>query len=149
MIGLRGQHRHPVRLVASLLGLMLLAAACGGGHASAGPSAATQIQNTWTAFFSSKTTVAQKVALLQDGSKFATFIAAEVKNPLAAGLSASVSKVAVHGSTATVTWSVQVGTQKLSPGPGQAVLVAGKWLISEATFCNLAQLEGKPPAGCP
>lgn len=135
------------RFAAGTLALGLLAAACGGS--SSGPSASAQVKTNWQEFFSSKTTTAQKVALLQNGSKFKSFIAAQEKNPLASELTATVTKVSVKGNTATVTWTVQLGTQKLSPGTGEAVLVNGKWLVSQTTFCNLAQLEGKPPAGCP
>lgn len=143
------QSRFPSRsrFSAGALGVALLAAACGGG--SSGPSAASQVKTSWESFFSSKTSTSQKVKLLQNGSKFGSFIAAQEKNPLASELTATVSKVVVKGNTATVTWTVQLGTQKLSPGTGQAVEVNGKWLVSQTTFCNLAQLEGKPPTGCP
>lgn len=131
-------------------GALTLAAAACGGSSGGGPSAQTEVKTNWQAFFSSSTSTAQKVALLQNGSKFAAFIAAEEKNPLASKLSATVTKVVVNGNSATVTWTVKLGAQQFNPGQGVAVKSGGKWLVSEATFCNLAQLEtGKPPTGCP
>lgn len=140
----------PAGLAAVAAAIALAAAACGGGSTPSGPSAQTQVTNNWQAFFSTSTTTSQKVALLQNGSQFANFIAAQEKNPLASKLSATVTKVTVNGNSATVTWTVKLGAQQFNPGQGVAVKVGGKWVVSEATFCNLAQLEtGKPPTGCP
>ena len=66
----------------------LLLAACGGGG---GSSDVTQVKQAWAAFFSTKGSVADHVALLQNGPKFKSVILGFLGNPLASGAKATVS----------------------------------------------------------
>ena len=63
---------------------------------SGGGSAATaQIATNWTTFFNAKTPIAKRVALLQDGQKFASIIKSQAGGGLAASATAKVTKVTV------------------------------------------------------
>jgi len=72
-----------------LLGVVLLLAACGGG----GNSDADQVKQAWTSFFSTKTSVAAHVALLQDGSRFRSVIAGFLGNQLAKSVKEKLSVI--------------------------------------------------------
>jgi hypothetical protein len=113
----------------------------GGSSSSGGAEAA--IKKNWEAFFSAKTPVSQRVALLQDGSQFASLISAQAGNSLASSASATVSNVSgVTPSQATVTYSIDVGgTPALSNQKGVAVNQGGTWKVGTKSFCGLLQLE--------
>lgn len=145
--------------------LACVASACGGSHGAAtttsgvagaqtaeaaspaGQKAA--IEQVWKRFFSSKTPPAQKAALLQNGSAFSAAIQAQSKSPLARNTSATVSKVTLHGSRATVVYSIDLaGKPALQNQKGTAVKVGGGWRVGDKSFCSLLALGGKPPAAC-
>jgi hypothetical protein len=166
------------RLVSSIL----LACAVGGGMAacsSGGSGASTPTPSTpaastssstssssavssdqktiaanWTAFFSPKTPVAQRVALLQDGSQFSSVIKAQAGGGLAAEASAQVTKVTVISTAqAAVTYNLLDGTPALKGQSGTAVFQDGTWKVGVASFCGLLTLENagnssKLPAAC-
>lgn len=113
-----------------------------GGTASGG-AAETAIKKNWVAFFSANTPVSQRVALLQDGSVFASLISAQAKNSLASSASATVNKVTgVTSSQATVDYSIDVaGTTALANQKGVAVNQSGTWKVGTSSFCGLLQLE--------
>ncbi len=145
----------PVKL--ALLGVVLAAAlaACGGGGGKgstspSGPNDAAQVKQVWTSFFSSKTPVSKKPALLQNGTKFSSTISALASNPLAQNLKAKVSKVTLHGSNrATVVYTVYLGsTPALENQSGTAVKENGSWKVGDASLCKLLGLEGSTPAAC-
>jgi hypothetical protein len=143
-------------------------AACGGSSSSsststtAGGSASTtagasasaqaQIKANWEQFFSGQTQASTKISLLQNGDKFAAFINAQANSSTAKQASARVDKVTLDSSTqATVSYDLLLNGQVGLPNQtGKAVLDAGVWKVSDATFCALAALQnnGKPPAGC-
>jgi hypothetical protein len=148
-------------------------AACGGSSSSAPPTpspsatpSATSgssavssdqkaITANWTAFFNPKTSVSQRVSLLQDGSTFASVIKAQAGSSLAATASAQVTKVTViTTSEAGVTYNILVaGTVALKNQTGTAVYEDGTWKVGVASFCGLLTLEnaGKTsglPAAC-
>lgn len=109
---------------------------------SGGPATAS-IKKNWVAFFSAGTPVSQRVALLQNGSQFASLIAAQAKNSLAASASATVSTVSdVTSSQATVTYTIDVaGTPALPNQKGTAVNQGGTWKVGTASFCGLLNQE--------
>ena len=119
------------------------------------PSAEKTIAANWTAFFSAKTPVTQRVNLLQDGSEFASVIKAQATSPLASQASAQVTKVTVVSSSqATVIYSILVaGTPELKNQTGEAVYQNATWKVGVGSFCGLLALEngGKTsslPAAC-
>jgi hypothetical protein len=123
-------------------------AATSSGSAPAGAAAA--ITTTWETFFNIKTSAAKRVALLQDGSQFASIIKAQQNSPLAAGLTAKVKSISdITSSQANVKYDLVVGGSKV-PMTGVAVYEDGTWKVGAATFCGLLTLEGlkKMPAAC-
>jgi hypothetical protein len=128
--------------------------ACGSG--GAGPTTTTssmsntqQVEAAYGDFFSSKTPLATRVSLLQNGSKFAPLISALAKNPLAGNTSATVSSVTIANPIyATVVYTVHIGgvaVPGLKNRTGTAVRVNGKWEVGDASFCALVELQSKPP----
>jgi len=122
---------------------------------SSSSSAAQAIKANWTAFFDAKTPVAKRVALLEDGSQFASVIRAQAGGGLAALASAQVTKVTVTSPTqAAVTYNILVdGTPELKGQSGTAVLQGGTWKVGVTSFCDLLTLENggnssKLPAAC-
>lgn len=111
--------------------------------AAASGSAAAMITHNWEKFFNAKTPVAQRVALLQNGSVFARVIQAQAGSGLASTASAKVSKVIVTSpSQATVKYAILIGgTPALSNQSGVAVLQGGTWKVGLASFCGLLTLE--------
>ncbi|HLX33245.1 MAG TPA: hypothetical protein VKR79_10830 [Gaiellaceae bacterium] len=137
-----------MKRLALLIASVLVLAACGGG--GGGNSETAKIQQVWTSFFSSKTPVSQKPAMLENGSKFASTITALASNPLASQLSAKVSKVTLRGTdTAEVVFSIYLGsTAALKNQIGYAYKTHGKWVVGSASLCKLIALQGSTPAAC-
>jgi hypothetical protein len=143
------------RLLAVLALATVGLAACGGSTKAAAPPPTTvspaqqqaAVATMWSAFFSSTTPLAQTEALLQNGTSLATQIAA-LHKLIPAGLTAKVDSVAVTGTTALVTYELIAGGHSLlgHPSTGNAVQIAGKWLVSQPTFCSLSTLAGSPCA---
>lgn len=114
--------------------------------------AAAAIKTNWEAFFSSKTPVSQKVALLENGQDFAQVINAESKIPLASNSSATVSNVSgITASNASVTYNVLLnGSPALTNQKGMAVKQNGTWKVGDSSFCTLLGMlnGGKAPSVC-
>jgi hypothetical protein len=74
-----------------------------------------QIKGNWVAFFNSRTPVAKRVGLLQNGAAFASIIKSQAASSLAAAATSSVSAVTVESpSQAKVTFSILIsGTPAL------------------------------------
>ncbi len=121
------------------------------GSASSAPAgSAAAIKTNWATFFNSKTSVAKRVSLLQDGSQFTSIITAQQHSPLAAGLTAKVLSISNATNTqADVKYDLVVGGSKV-PMTGVAVYEDGTWKVGVATFCGLLHLEGlkSMPAVC-
>ena len=115
-------------------------------------SAAARIKANWEAFFSGTTPAAKKIALLQNGQKYAALIQAQAASSLAKSASAKVTAVHVISATqATVTYDIYLGGKPaLSDQSGTAVYQDGTWKVGDASFCQLLALEngGKAPAAC-
>lgn len=135
------------------------APAGGTGSAGSGGSAASEqaIAANWTAFFSAKTPVSRRIALLQNGQQFSAIIQAQAGSSIATEASASVTKVTLtpSGRQANVNYSILLAGQPALPGQnGVAVLSATNvWQVGDSSFCNLLSLENggskkSLPAAC-
>lgn len=130
-------------------------AATGSSAAPSSPSssaAVAEITTNWEKFFSSSTPTAERVALLQNGSKFGAAITAFASLPLASGIGAKVTDVTLNSATsATVTYSITSGgTSLLSGQKGTAVYQDGTWKVGDASLCGLFKLipGGTVPSAC-
>jgi hypothetical protein len=178
-------HRHFTYLAGAvaLAGLAVLATACGGSSPSGssttsappatssapassspvatgsappgGAAAAAAITTNWEAFFNAKTPDNRRIALLEDGSQFASVIHSQSGSGLAALATAKVTHVTVNSPTmATVSYEILIsGTPELKNQTGTAVNQNGVWKVGVASFCGLLTLEnaGKTsglPAAC-
>jgi hypothetical protein len=129
------------------------ASAPAASSSSAGSSSAVAaITATWEKFFSSSTSTAERVALLQNGSTFSAAIKEFASLPLASGIGAKVTNVAVTSSTAaTVTYNItSSGASVLSGQKGAAVYQGGSWKVGDASLCALFKLipGGTVPSAC-
>ena len=110
---------------------------------STGTGATQAIEANWAKFFSAKTPVPQRIALLQNGSTFAVVIQAQHNSTLAKLASAKVTHVTLTGTNqASVTYSILVGGKTgLGGQPGIAVYQDGVWKVGDTSFCGLLKLE--------
>lgn len=113
--------------------------------------AATEIRKNWVDFFSGKTSVNRRIALLQNGERFAQVMRAQSKQPFAKSAGAKVTKVKLlNANRATVTYTITVGGQPaLSHQTGQAVRQNNVWKVGDSSFCALLSLEKVTAPGCP
>lgn len=111
------------------------------GPGDASVIAEREIAANWITFFSWKSGVFQRAALVQDGSVFLPIF--EASGGPTAPVTAVVNKVALISPTqADVHYSILLGGQPALPGQtGVAVLVNSHWLVSAATYCNLLIVE--------
>lgn len=118
------------------------AAATAPGDTSAAKAAITK---TWTDFFGPTMPVAQKAALLEDGSSMGAALALAAKNPAATVTTATVDTITFSGpAKAAVTYDLTISGNKVLTGAnGDAVLQDGTWKISKFTFCQLQKLGSK------
>ena len=128
-------------------------AACGGsGHKSTTDSTAAaqdQIRSAYEQFFSASTPLTDRVAVLQDGSRFKKVVASFASNPLAKNVHVTVSSVGVQGgSKAKVVYTVKFGNTSLGKQTGTAVLQNGTWKVGFAGLCKLVALSGTTPSAC-
>jgi hypothetical protein len=140
-----------VRRLALVLVAVLALAACGSGHkkSSSGPSAQAQIKTAYQKFFSGKTSLSERVALLQNGPRFKSVIQSFASNPLAKNVTAKVSSVTLQGANkAKVTYTVQLGGTGLPTQTGEAVRQNGTWKVGDASLCKLVALGGTTPPAC-
>lgn len=105
-------------------------------------SAASAVKATWTTFFSKTTPIAQREALVQNGSAMAGAMQAFAASPLTSEVTASVSGVTFPSPTkADVTYSISLNGQVVENAmAGNAVYQGGKWLVADTTLCGLLQL---------
>lgn len=128
------------------------AASSPAGSATTSNAAVAAITTDWEAFFSGKTSAAKKIALLQNGSKYAAIIKAQAGSSLASGAGAKVTKVVLNTPTsATVSYNITLnGTTALPNQTGTAVNENGTWKVGDVSFCALLKLEnsGSTPSVC-
>lgn len=133
---------------------IFLATACGDSGSASGTTAApAEVQAVTTAFehfFDSSLPVDQKMALLENGQAFAETLESQAHSSIAGGAQATVSQVSSTGpDRAAVTFTIKKHHIPLLPNRhGEAIRTDGTWKVTAETFCNLLQLEGKPPAVC-
>jgi hypothetical protein len=140
--------RRPVLLVAALV-LVGMLAACGGSGGSSDANAEAQIKSAYAKFFAGDTAISDRVALLQDGSRFKSVIQAFASNPLAKNVNASVSSVTLEGQDkAKVVYVVKLAGSPLPKQTGTAVKQGGSWKVGYASLCRLAELQGSAPSAC-
>ena len=146
-----------MRRLAFLLAVVLALTACGGSSKpttppETGPTPAftkQTITNNWEQFFSSKTDVAGKVRLMQNGEQFKPVIRSFASNPLASDVSATVSSVTLQGANrAKVVYVVKFGGASLPKQTGVAVRENGTWKVGDASLCKLIALGGTTPSAC-
>lgn len=120
-----------------------------------GAAAAAAIKANWAAFFNAKTPISQRLALLQNGSSFASVIKAQAGQALAQAATSKVSAVTITGpNQAKVTYAILVGGKPaLSGQHGVAVYQNGVWKVGVSSFCGLLTLENNGsssglPAAC-
>ena len=101
------------------------------------------IAANWTEFFNPKVPSAQRAALLEDGPQLAAAVSAQAKSSTAAQTSAKVLSVTVTSATqAKVVYDLLIGgTPALTNQAGAAVLQAGTWKVSAASFCGLLAMQ--------
>ena len=126
---------------------VLLLAACGGGGEN---PAIAQIKAAYTGFFTTKTSLADHVALMENGAQFKPLIQSFLGMPLAKGVSATVSSVTMQGANkAKVVYTVKIQGLSLANQTGYAVRQGGKWKVSDSTLCSLLARAGGPtPPAC-
>jgi hypothetical protein len=128
------------------------AAASASGSSSGNAAAVAEITANWEKFFNASTPTSERVALLQNGSRFAAAITAFSQLPLAGGIGAKVTAVTVTSdTTATVTYDIVSGsTTLLGAQKGTAVYQDGTWKVGDPSLCGLFKLipGGTLPAAC-
>jgi hypothetical protein len=108
-----------------------------------------QIKSAYEKFFSSKTSLADRVALLENGTKFKSLIESFASNPLATNTSATVSSVTLEGAnTAKVVYTVHISGAALGKQTGSAVRQNGQWKVGSQSLCKLIALGGTTPSVC-
>jgi ABC-type glycerol-3-phosphate transport system substrate-binding protein len=141
-----------VRRLALVVVAGLALAGCGGSsHTSTSGDAAAQaqIKSAYQKFFSGQTSVSDRAAVLQNGSKFESVIQAFASNPLAKNVNVTVSSVTLQGANnAKVVYTVKLGSAGLPKQAGTAVLQNGTWKVGYASLCKLVALQGSTPSAC-
>lgn len=118
-------------------------------HALSGTAAV--IAANWTTFFDGRTSAASKVELLQNGSTFATIVRNQASSGLAQSARAKVAAVSdLTATSADVHYAIYLGSTPTLPSVfGVAVKQGGTWKVSDASFCQLLNLEGLRAPACP
>jgi hypothetical protein len=142
-----------VRRLAPVLVAGLALAGCGGssGTTTTDTTAAAraQIKSAYVKFFSGKTPVSDRVAVLQNGSKFKGLVTSFANNPLAKNVNVTVSSVTIEGGdNAKVVYTVKLGGAGLPKQTGTAVRENGTWKVGYASLCKLVALQGSTPSAC-
>jgi hypothetical protein len=120
------------------------------GTAPSDQAAATaQITQNWEKFFSPTTPLADKAALLQNGSQLSGALQGFSHDPRVSQVQAKVSSVSfTSATTATVTYSLSLQGQTVLPNAtGQAVLQNGTWVVADTTLCSLVALSASGASG--
>ena len=142
-----------MRRLALVLVAGLALAGCGGssGTTTTDTTAAAraQIKSAYVKFFSGKTPISDRVAVLQNGSKFKGLVTSFANNPLAKNVNVTVSSVTLEGvDKAKVVYTVKLGGAGLPKQTGTAVRENGTWKVGSASLCKLVALQGSTPSVC-
>jgi hypothetical protein len=115
------------------------------------PAVSAAIITNWTTFFSGQTAAAKKLALLQNGTMFASIVNGQGSSGLAQSAAAKVSTVTdLTATSANVRYTIYLGSTPALPNEvGVAIKQGGTWKVSDASFCVLLNLEGVRTKSCP
>ena len=121
------------------------------GGVAAGSADKKAVEQAYSLFFSTATSLARSMAVLQHGKEFCPSLL-EV-NDTSYGkkkTSATVSSVTLSKpKVAVVKFTIRVSGQVVLPNSkGYAVVEDGDWKVAAQTFCQLLTLEGHPPELC-
>jgi hypothetical protein len=120
------------------------------GPAPSDTAAATsQVTQAYEKFFSPSTPLADKAAVLQNGSAFQPVLQGFSRDPRVSQVQAKVSKVEFTSATsATVTYALSLQGQTVLPNAtGQAVQENGTWKVADSTLCSLVALSSSGGSG--
>jgi hypothetical protein len=142
-----------VRRIALVVVAGLALAGCGSSsHSSttnATAAAQAEIKSAYQKFFSPSTSLSDRVAVLQNGSRFKSVVQGFASNPLAQKVSVSVSSVKLEGrDKAKVVYTIKLGSAGLPKQHGTAVRQNGTWKVGYASLCKLVGLQGTAPPAC-
>ena len=134
----------------------LALAGCGGGHTGSSSTTTSstaadkaEIKGAYEKFFSGGTSVSDRVALLQNGSRFEGVIRGFASLPLAKNVNVTVSSVTLQGANnAKVVYTVKLGSAGLPKQTGTAVRQNGTWKVGDTSLCKLVALQGSTPPVC-
>jgi hypothetical protein len=128
---------------------VLLLAACGGGSGGSGSDATAQVTSAYEKFFSGKTSLSDRIALLQNGPKFKTVIQEFTSFPGASQVNVTVKSVKLQGANdANVVYVVKLGGTSLPQQNGTAVKQNGTWKVGDEGLCRLIEISGTAPPQC-
>ena len=143
-----------MRRLAPVVVAGLALAGCGGSsHTSttngAGAQAKAQITSAYEKFFSGKTPVSDRLAVLQNGPKFKGLVTTFANNPAAKNVSVTVSSITLRDAVfAQVVYTVKLGGAGLPKQTGTAVRENGTWKVGDSSLCKLVALQGSTPSVC-
>jgi hypothetical protein len=138
-----------VRRLALVVVAGLALAACGSSSTTGDAAAKAQIKSAYEKFFSGQSSVSERAAVLQNGSRFKPVIQAFASNPLAKQVDVTVSSVTLQGADkAKVVYTVKLGSAGLPKQNGTAVRQNGAWKVGYASLCRLVALQGSTPSAC-
>ena len=120
-----------------------------GASAASAATTRAKIKTDWITFFAGATPPKRKIALLQNGEKFAKVL--ESQGALSKSVGAKVLQVTVtSASRATVRYTITLaGQPALANQKGESVLQGGVWKVGAASFCGLLALEQTKTKACP
>jgi hypothetical protein len=130
--------------------------ATGSAEPTSGPGAVAAIKANWATFFSAKTPLSRRVALLQNGQALSGVIKSQLSGSgFASQVTSKVSAVTLTGTNqASVIYSIYLaGQPALAGSHGVSVYQDGVWKVGLVSLCGLLKLEnaGKTsglPAAC-
>jgi FixJ family two-component response regulator len=142
-----------VRRIALVVVAGLALAGCGSSsHSSttnATAAAQAEIKSAYQKFFSPSTSLSDRVAVLQNGSRFKSVVQGFASNPLAQKVNVSVSSVKLEGQDkAKVVYTIKLGSAGLPKQHGTAGRQNGTWKVGYASLCKLVGLQGTAPPAC-
>ena len=109
------------------------------------------VEKVFHLFFSTDTSFAKSMAVLQHGQEFCPSLAAV--NNTSYGKQKTAADVASvrlkRPEVAAVTFTIRVANQVVLPdAKGYAVVEDGNWKVAAVTFCQLLTLQGSAPSDC-
>jgi len=142
-----------VRRLALVVVAGLALVGCGGSSKTSTTAdtaaAQAQIKSAYQKFFSAQTSLSDRVALLQNGSRFKSVVEGFANNPLAKNVNVTVNSVTVQGQDkAKVVYTVKLGSAGLPKQTGRAIRENGQWKVGYASLCKLVSLQGSTPSAC-